>query len=132
MNAMIGLPGGAFSMGSESFYSEERPVRRVAVATLKVLLLIGAVYNRFRLGHPVRKGLIASPHEESREPKRPVEVIKQKQATASDESHDSPPANGAGRRSVFQRAVVFLAVGAAVAGGVIRRRGGRKRGSLAG
>ena len=96
------------------------------------LLLIGAVYNRFRLGHPVRKGLIASPHEESREPKRPVEVIKQKQATASDESHDSPPANGAGRRSVFQRAVVFLAVGAAVAGGVIRRRGGRKRGSLAG
>jgi membrane protein len=96
------------------------------------LLLLGAVYNRFRLGHPVRKGLIASPPEQSREPKRPVEVIKQKQAAPSDKSRDSSPTVAARHRSLFQRALLFLGVGAALAGGVIRRRDGRKRGSAAG
>lgn len=86
------------------------------------LLLLGAVYNRFRLGRPVAKGLIASPDEESRQPKRPVEVIKQKKAAASNESNETPPADAAGHRSVFQRAVLVLLVGATVASRVIRRR----------
>ncbi|MHB8587324.1 MAG: YihY/virulence factor BrkB family protein [Candidatus Dormibacteraceae bacterium] len=47
---------------------------------LSQLLLLGAVYNRFRLGQPATKGLIASPSGQSHEPERPVEVIKRKQA----------------------------------------------------
>ena len=35
-----------------------------------------AVYNRFRLGQPATRGLIASPPTQSHEPERPVEVIK--------------------------------------------------------
>jgi membrane protein len=94
------------------------------------LLLLGAVYNRFRLGQPVKKGLLASPHEESREPKRPVQVIKEKQAAAPEKSRDSSPTTAVRHRSLFQRAMLFLGVGAAVAGRVIRS--GRKRGSAAG
>lgn len=45
---------------------------------LSQLLLLGAVYNRFRLGEPVTKGLIASPADQSHETERPVEVIKRK------------------------------------------------------
>ena len=33
---MVALPGGEFSMGSESFYPEERPVRRVAVEAFSI------------------------------------------------------------------------------------------------
>ncbi len=39
------------------------------------LILLGAVYNRFRLGQPTAKGLVASPMSESREVRRPIEVI---------------------------------------------------------
>jgi membrane protein len=52
---------------------------------LSELLLLGAVYNRFRLGQPAVKGLIASPSDESREPLRPVDVIKREKAGASPE-----------------------------------------------
>jgi membrane protein len=40
------------------------------------LILLGAVYNRFRLGQPTTKGLVASPMRESREVRRPIEVIR--------------------------------------------------------
>lgn len=43
------------------------------------LILLGAVYNRFRLGQPHARGLVASPIHESREVRRPVEVIKDAQ-----------------------------------------------------
>src|SRR3981081_2195277 len=45
---------------------------------LSQLLLLGAVYNRFRLGQPVTKGLIASPTGQSHEVEKPVEVIERK------------------------------------------------------
>ncbi|HEY8803297.1 MAG TPA: YihY/virulence factor BrkB family protein [Candidatus Dormibacteraeota bacterium] len=45
---------------------------------LSQLLLLGAVYNRFRLGEPVTKGLISSPAEQSHERERPVDVIERK------------------------------------------------------
>jgi membrane protein len=45
---------------------------------LSQLILLGAVYNKFRLGAPVVRGLIASPMIESREKASPVEVIEQK------------------------------------------------------
>ena len=41
------------------------------------LILLGAVYNRFRLGQPTAKGLMASPMQESREVRRPIEVIRE-------------------------------------------------------
>jgi len=41
------------------------------------LILLGAVYNRFRLGQPTAKGLVASPMQESREVRRPIEVIRE-------------------------------------------------------
>ncbi len=40
------------------------------------LILLGAVYNRFRLGQPTAKGLVASPMRESREVRPPIEVIR--------------------------------------------------------
>ena len=50
---------------------------------LSELILLGAVYNRFRLGEPVRRGLIASPLQDARKSKRPVEAIKQEQDEAA-------------------------------------------------
>ena len=45
---------------------------------LSQLLLLGAVYNKFRLGQPATKGVIASPAGQSKEIERPVEVIERK------------------------------------------------------
>ncbi|MDQ2942257.1 MAG: YihY/virulence factor BrkB family protein [Candidatus Dormibacteraeota bacterium] len=107
---------------------------------LSELLLLGAVYNRFRLGQPATKGLIASPAQESHEPERPVEVIKRKKKGGAEGGSSEPPAAGtstqkrsvdaAAHRSLFQRAVLFLVVSAAVAEGVIGRRAGRGKRSI--
>jgi len=45
---------------------------------LSQLILLGAVYNKFRLGEPATRGLIASPMRESRDKARPVETIEEK------------------------------------------------------
>jgi len=50
---------------------------------LSNLVLLGAVYNKFRAGDPVNLGLIASPRRESREVESPHEVIEQKKAEVS-------------------------------------------------
>ncbi|HET6309750.1 MAG TPA: YihY/virulence factor BrkB family protein [Candidatus Nitrosotalea sp.] len=94
---------------------------------LSELMLLGAVYNRFRLGQPATKGLIASPRAESHEPERPVDVIRRKKATVSLEQR--PPVRNR-NRSIFQRAALGLFVGAAVASSVIRRRTTRGRHSV--
>jgi membrane protein len=44
---------------------------------LSELILLGAVFNKFRLGRPTTRGLIASPMRESREIRRPGDVIKE-------------------------------------------------------
>ncbi len=44
------------------------------------LILFGAVFNQFRLGRPIALGLLASPMRESKEIRRPIEVIKESQA----------------------------------------------------
>jgi membrane protein len=97
---------------------------------LSQLLLLGAVYNRFRLGEPTKKGLIASPARDSKEVRRPVEEIKREKAGGP----ESPPTRiargpqGKGarsRRSIAQRRAIYALLGAAVAGDVFRRR--RKR-----
>jgi membrane protein len=85
---------------------------------LSEVLLLGAVYNRLRLGQPEKNGLIASPEHESHEPERPVDVIKRKKRGAAAESSPDPAPKS---RSMFQRA-----------GGMIRRWVARGRRSLAG
>jgi membrane protein len=45
-------------------------------------LLFGAVFNRFRLGEPTKKGLIASPAEDSKHVRPPIEEIKKEKARA--------------------------------------------------
>ncbi len=44
------------------------------------LILFGAVFNQFRLGRPIALGLLASPMHESKEIRRPIEVIKESKA----------------------------------------------------
>jgi membrane protein len=98
---------------------------------LSEVLLIGAVYNRFRLGQPDTKGLIASPEHESHEAERPVDVIKRKKRDGAPEPQPAPEPE-AESRSMFERAVLFVVVGLAVAGGMIHRRAARGRRSIAG
>jgi membrane protein len=50
---------------------------------LSQLLLLGAVYNKFRLGQPATKGLTASPAGQSKEIERPVEVIERKKTDST-------------------------------------------------
>ena len=49
---------------------------------LSQALLFGAVFNRFRLGEPTRKGLIASPAEDSKHVLPPIEEINKEKARA--------------------------------------------------
>jgi membrane protein len=44
---------------------------------LSQLILLGAVYNKFRLGEPAVRGIVASPMRESRERPSPAEAIEQ-------------------------------------------------------
>jgi membrane protein len=81
---------------------------------LSQLILLGAVYNKFRLGEPAIRGLIASPMRESRDTNPPVAVIEEKKAEGA-----APPAP---RRSFFQRVALGAVLAVAVAAGVVRRR----------
>ena len=90
------------------------------------LMLLGAVYNRCRLGQPATKGLIPSPSDQSSEPKRAVDVIRRKKRGVAEPPRPVPNAQ---RLSLFQRGILALLVGVAVAGGVIRRRGRRSMAS---
>lgn len=47
---------------------------------LSQFLLLGAVFNKFRLGEPSAHGLLSSPMRESRERQRPVEAIEEMKA----------------------------------------------------
>jgi len=81
---------------------------------LSQLVLLGAVFNRFRLGEPATLGIVASPMHLSRNKGKPVESIKEKQAESAP---PEPP-----RRSIFQRAALAAVVAVALAAGVVRRR----------
>ena len=58
---------------------------------LSNLVLLGAVYTKFRAGAPEKLGLIASPRRESRDVTSPHEVIEQKKAEAPAEAPHSRP-----------------------------------------
>lgn len=81
---------------------------------LSQLILLGAVYNKFRLGEPAARGIVASPMHEARDKARPVDAIEQKKA---DGAPAQPP-----RRSIFQRVALGGVVALGVAAGLLRRR----------
>jgi len=88
---------------------------------LSQLVLLGAVYNKFHLGEPAAKGLLASPLHQSRDKPRVAEKIEEKKAEAG------PPA--VPRRSIFQRAALGAVLALAVAAGAFRRRGPSGKGA---
>ena len=98
---------------------------------LSQVLLLGAVYNRFRLGEPHKKGLIASPSEKSKHVRRPVDEIKKEKANAG--KGEGPEEVSPKRRpvprsrpSVARRGAVYALLGAVLAGRAVfsrRRRG---------
>src|SRR2546426_6984409 len=59
---------------------------------LSELILLGAVFNQFRLGRPMAKGLVSSPMHESREVRRPIEVIENKKDADQPASAVAPAA----------------------------------------
>ena len=81
---------------------------------LSQLVLLGAVYNRFRLGQPAKLGIVASPMRESRDKGKPVHAIERKKAQAAP---PEPP-----RRSIFQRAALTVVMGLAIGAGAVRRK----------
>jgi membrane protein len=102
---------------------------------LSQVLLVGAVYNRFRLGEPTRKGLMASPAEDSKEVRRPIDEIKKEKrrgrsVVANGQPGPSVPTaprrQGRSGRSLAQRGAIFLLFGAALAGDLIRSKGRRR------
>jgi hypothetical protein len=93
---------------------------------LSQVLLLGAVYNRFRLGEPSKKGLIASPAQAAEEVHPPVDEIKKEQARAGRSSEEtSPPAKP--KRSRAKRGAAYVLLGAALASADQLRRRRRRR-----
>jgi hypothetical protein len=90
------------------------------------VLLLGAVYNRYILGEPTKKGLIASPAKDSKQVRRPIEEIKKEKAEAGspeDVPDESPRSRlTRSRRAVAKRGAIYALIGAAVAGDFFRRR----------
>jgi uncharacterized BrkB/YihY/UPF0761 family membrane protein len=71
------------------------------------LIMLGAVFIQFRLGQPDAKGLVASPMHESREVRRPNEVIKDKQAEGD---HPAAPAPRRPRSFLVALALAITAI----------------------
>lgn len=96
---------------------------------LSQVLLLGAVYNRFRLGEPHKMGLIASPSGTSEDTHPPVDEIKKERAkagisaAATNVTRARPPSS---RRSTKRRGVVYVLLGAALAASG-HLRGSRRR-----
>ena len=87
---------------------------------LSQLILLGAVFNRYRLGAPNAEGIVASPAHESRDKPRPADAIRAKQREPRG-AKARPPAQKP-RRSVFQRVALGGVVALALVAGLARRR----------
>lgn len=93
---------------------------------LSNLILLGAVYNKFRLGKPMTEGLIAAPARETRPVQKPVEAIerhKQEMHDGGDGSTKASATEPARRPPLTQRAAGYVLVGVTM----LTRR--RRRGS---
>lgn len=84
---------------------------------LSQLILLGAVFNKFRLGQPHAEGIIASPMQESREKNRANEAIEARRSAPAEPAQPRPAP-----RSIFQRVALGGVLALAMAAGVVRRR----------
>jgi membrane protein len=95
---------------------------------LSQVVLLGAVYNRFRLGEPHKLGLVASPAGTSEEVRPPVEEIKKERARAGAPEVPAPGiSKPKSRRSPAKRGAVYVVLGAALAGADHLRRRRKQR-----
>ncbi len=99
---------------------------------LSNLILLGAVYNKFRLGRPVNEGLIATPEDKARAIKRPGEAIEDEKRKLPPPSppraegrREGAPASTADshRPALPRRAAGYVVVGLAMLPRLLRRRG---------
>ena len=93
---------------------------------LSNVILLGAVYNKFRLGDPMKEGLIATPEHKARTVQRPAEAIEQHRlgavSTASDAEQTEAVARP--RRPAFVRRLGgYVVVGLTMLPRLFRRRG---------
>lgn len=88
---------------------------------LSNLILLGAVYNKFRLGEPGDLGLIASPSHKTREVKRPHEAIQQEKRKGNKVEVSNPP--DPHRPAWTKRLAGYVLVGLMAFIGLFRRRG---------
>ena len=93
---------------------------------LSNLILLGAVYNKFRLGDPMKEGLIATPNHQARSVPKPGEAIRDQKA----ELNAAPRSGEAGdgprrppRTRLAQRLAGYVVVGFAIFPRLLRRRG---------
>src|SRR5579872_664536 len=97
-------------------------------------VLIGAVFNKMRLGVPQDEGIVASPSADSRAHKGPHSAIEGQKRAASRQSANSPARGGAvsgGPTLIQARVVLGLCLAGAAAGtAVLRLR--KRRDHLAG
>jgi membrane protein len=94
---------------------------------LSQVLLLGAVYNRFRLGEPHKMGLIASPSGSMQEVRPPVDEIKKEKARAGrPEEHAPAGPEPKSERSTSKRGAAYVVIGAALAGADHLRRRRRR------
>lgn len=119
----LGFPLYARFAGSFNTYGAQFGLFFLLAAWLYVLselILLGAVFNRFRLGQPGAKGLVASPLRESREVRRPVEVITD--AKGEEQPEDTRPAPVGSRTPRRRRPGGYFVSLALLAIAIFRRR----------
>jgi membrane protein len=97
---------------------------------LSQFILIGAVFNKMRLGAPRAEGIVASPAGESREHKDPTTAIGEQRRNGvarvtAPRSPDPPPAGGLHPTPAEARVALGLVFAAAAAGAVLRIRNRR-------
>jgi membrane protein len=94
---------------------------------LSQLILLGAVYNKFRLGEPHSLGLIASPGTESRAVKRPVDAIHEhrrpEDRRRTPATRTAAPPVSRQRAGIGARAAGYTLVGLTLLTRLLRRRG---------
>ena len=92
---------------------------------LSNLILLGAVYNKFRLGEPGDLGLIASPSHQTREVRRPHEAIQleKKKVVSPPDRESGAHFEPRGSVSMPNRLAGYVLVGLMAFIGLFRRRG---------
>ena len=88
---------------------------------LSNLILLGAVYNKFRLGDPMKEGLIATPEHQARTVTRPVDAIEQHKQELN--PVNAGPGDDSPRPPLVERMAGYVVVGIVTLPRLFRRRG---------